>query len=164
MNTDRSLWGVLTVIGLVVVLALAIFFARQGGPEYAQGDEPVDVVMNYVLALQAADYRKAYDYMAEDPAKPEFSDFRQIFLQRELDLEGMAIQIGESAVGAGQASVEVTLLWAGGNPVNPVLRTQDLAWMVQQDNEWKLASLPSPYWLASWYSQPLPTTKPMFEP
>ncbi len=49
MKQDRFLTGILIGIGVLVVVALALFFARQGKQTYMAGDTPEAVVFNYAL-------------------------------------------------------------------------------------------------------------------
>ncbi|HET7142506.1 MAG TPA: hypothetical protein VFI68_00685, partial [Anaerolineales bacterium] len=60
MKQDRFLTGILIGIGVLILLALALFFARKDTKEYKAGDSPDAAVFNYVLAVTNKDYKKAY--------------------------------------------------------------------------------------------------------
>ena len=65
MKQDRFLTGILIGIAVLVVIALAVFFLRQGSQSYISEDAPEGVVHNYVLAVLNDDYEKAYGYLAD---------------------------------------------------------------------------------------------------
>ena len=51
MKQDRFLTGILIGIGLLVVVALAVFFTRKDSQTYIPDTTPDGVVHNYVVAL-----------------------------------------------------------------------------------------------------------------
>ena len=55
MKNDRFLVGIISFIGLLMVLAVVLFFVRQEPQDYGPEDSPQGVVRNYVLALQGGD-------------------------------------------------------------------------------------------------------------
>ena len=56
MKNDRFLLGILIGIGLLVALALGLYFLRQEQPAYVNDETPEGVVHNYVTAVQLGDY------------------------------------------------------------------------------------------------------------
>ena len=72
MRQDRFLTGILIGIAVLVVIALAVFFLRQGSQSYISEDAPEGVVHNYVLAVLNDDYEKAYGYLANLDNKPTY--------------------------------------------------------------------------------------------
>ena len=87
MKQDRFLIGILVGIGVLVVLALGLFFTRQDTQEYQTDDTPEGVVHNYVLALYRGDHEKAYGYLAEGENKPSYNEFREPFFNHYLLIE-----------------------------------------------------------------------------
>jgi len=85
MKQDRFLLGILVGIGILVVIALVLFFVRQDKQEYVMDDVPEGVVHNYALALYQGDYQKAYGYLAEREDKPTYEEFRMPFLNHYTD-------------------------------------------------------------------------------
>ena len=79
MKQDRFLTGILVGIGLLVVVALVVFFTRKNSQTYVPDDTPEGVVHNYVLAVLDKDYEKAYGYLAELKYKPTYEEFRRAF-------------------------------------------------------------------------------------
>lgn len=58
-KTDRFLLGF--VLGALLLVALVLVLAvRRPPPEYQPEDKPENVALNYLLALQRADYPRAY--------------------------------------------------------------------------------------------------------
>ena len=66
MKQDRFLVGILIFIGVLVVVALALFFIRQDNQVYVADDTPDNIVRNYALALQKQDFQRAYTYLADN--------------------------------------------------------------------------------------------------
>ena len=62
MKNDRFLLGILIGIGLLVALALGLYFLRQEGPAYREDQTPAGVVHNYITAVQLGDYERALEY------------------------------------------------------------------------------------------------------
>ena len=65
MKQDRFLTGILIGIGVLVVVALAVFFSRKDAQTYVPDDTPEGVVYNYVLAVLNKDYEKAFVLAAD---------------------------------------------------------------------------------------------------
>ena len=58
-KTDRFLLGF--VLGALLLVALVLVLAvRRPPPEYQPEDKPENIALNYLLALQRADYPRAY--------------------------------------------------------------------------------------------------------
>ncbi len=117
MKQDRFLMVILGVIGLLVVVALVLFFVRQGSQAYGAEDTPEGVIRNYVIAMQKGDLQKAYGYLAEGDNKPTFLVFQQAFTTRQVDPSSASMHIGASIILMdGSASVALTLLHSSGDP------------------------------------------------
>src|ERR1700690_3007338 len=94
MKQDRFLIGILIGIGVLIVVALAIFFTRQNKQTYVSDSAPEGVVHNYVLALLNKDYGKAYGYLADLDNKPTFDQFHHAFATGQLNPSDAGVEIG----------------------------------------------------------------------
>ncbi len=155
MKQDRFLTGILIGIGVLVVVALAVFFTRQDTRSYVAEDTPEGVVHNYVLAVLNRDYEKAYGYLADIEYKPTYEEFRRPFLNRYVNPESAAIDIGESEISGDNASVEVAQIYNSGDPFSSGYRDTQRAILIRQNGAWKISNLPAyNFWDYSWYSEP----------
>ena len=156
MKQDRFLMGILIFIGLLVSAALALFFIRQDTQVYGAEDTPEGVIRNYTLALQKQDFQRAYDYLADKDNRPTYEAFRRAFLTNQLNVSSNALQVGSvQYLNGGEATVSVTVLYAGGGPFTENSSSIATASLVQQEGAWKLNYMPYPFWSYDWY-QPIP--------
>ena len=154
MKQDRFLMGILVGIGVLVVIALAVFFLRRGSQTYIGEDVPEGVVHNYVLAVLSDDYEKAYSYLADLENKPTYEQFRDAFVTGVVNPNNAAVDIGNSEISDDTASVEVALIYNPSDPFSTGYRDVQRAILVQQNGAWKLSSMPGYYfWDYSWYPQ-----------
>ena len=155
MKQDRFLMGILIFIGVLVIAALALFFIRNDSQAYGAEDTPEGVIRNYVLALQKQDFPRAYDYLADNDGKPTYDAFHRVFLNGQSN-PSTALQIGSvQYINSNEASVSVTVLYAGGGPFSGGSSSTDTASLVQQGGAWKLIYMPYNYWAYDWF-QPTP--------
>ncbi len=163
MVKDRFLLIILIVITGLAVLAVGLFFLRQGQQDYGPDDTPQGVVRNYVVALGKKDFQRAYAYLREGQGKPDFDRFRQDFLARQLDISGTAVQIGETQPSGADVIVSLQVIHSGGGPFGDVYR-ESSSGVVTKDaaGAWKIVSMPYPYWGWDWYNpqslKPVPAT------
>jgi hypothetical protein len=154
MKQDRFLTGILIGIGVLVLIALAVFFSRKDTQTYIAEDAPEGVVHNYVLALINRDYEKAYGYLADLEYKPTYEEFRRPFLNGYVNPDNTAVDVGESEVSGEEASVEVAQIYNSGDPFSTGYRDVQRAILVKQDGAWKLSSMPAyNFWDYSWYQE-----------
>ena len=154
MKQDRFLTGILIGIGVLVVLALAVFFSRKDTQTYISEDAPEGVVHNYVVALLNKDYEKAYGYLADLDNKPAYDDFRLAFLNGGVNPNGAAIDIGKSDISNDEASVEVAMIYNPSDPFSTGYRDVQRAVLVKQNGAWKISSMPTYYfWDYNWYQE-----------
>ena len=154
MRQDRFLTGILIGIAVLVVIALAVFFLRQGSQSYISEDAPEGVVHNYVLAVLNDDYEKAYGYLADLDKKPTYEQFRDAFLTGVVNPNNSAVDIGTSEITDDTASVEVALIYNPSDPFSTGYRDVQRAVLVNQGGAWKLSSMPGYYfWDYNWYTQ-----------
>lgn len=154
MKQDRFLTGILVGIGVLVVVALTVFFLRRGSQTYRGEDAPEGVVHNYVLAVLNDDYEKAYSYLADLDNKPTYEQFRDAFITGAVNPNNAAVDIGHSEISGDSASVEVALIYNPSDPFSTGYRDVQRAVLVRQNGTWKLSSMPGYYfWDYSWYPQ-----------
>jgi len=152
MKQDRFLTGILVGIGVLVVVALAVFFSRKDSQTYVADDTPEGVVHNYVLAVLNKDYEKAYGYLAELKYKPTYEEFRRAFLNGEVNPQNQAVDIGASDIVGDTATVELQLITNSSDPFSTGYRNQQTADLVKQDGAWKLTLMPQyNFWGYNWY-------------
>ena len=154
MKQDKFLTGILIGVGVLVLLALVLFFTRQDKRDYLAEDAPEGVAHNYVLAVLNKDYEKAYEYLADLKYKPTYEEFRQSFLNGMVNPEGTGLDIGEATITGDEAVVELTLYYSYSDPFSSRYGSPDRALLVDQDGEWKVSSMPYNFWDYNWYQEP----------
>jgi len=155
MKQDRFLTGILVGIGLLVVVALAVFFSRRDMQTYISEDAPEGVVHNYVLAVLDKDYEKAYGYLAELEYKPTYEEFRRAFLNGEVNPDNQAVDIGASDIEGDIATVELELIYNSSDPFSTGYRNMMTADLVRQGGAWKLTLMPQyNFWGYNWFVEP----------
>jgi len=152
MKHDKFLIGILAFIGLLVVAALALFFARDQA-EPMPDDTPEGVVYNYILALQEEDYETAYSYLEDKPKKPTLTSFENHFSQSYMDLSGYAVDIVEARIHGTTARVDIVITRVAIGPFSDEWNETDTVILVQQDGEWKIESMPYMFWDWGWYGR-----------
>jgi hypothetical protein len=152
MRRDRFLISILAGIGVLVVLALALFFVRGGNNAYADESTPQGVAHNYFLALQKRDFDRAYTYLAEFSGKPTLAQFRQPFLSYlGQELNYYTVDIGDLVTNPDQTAVlQVSLIRSGSDLFSDTSRNMDQVSLVQQNGKWKILTAPYPYWAGEW--------------
>jgi len=155
MKQDRFLTGILVGIGLLVVVALAVFFTRKDSQTYVSDTTPEGVVHNYVLAVLNKDYEKAYSYLADLDYKPKYEDFRRAFLNGQVNPENQAVDIGTSEITGDTATVELSLIYTSSDPFSTGYRNMQTADLVKQNGAWKLTLMPQyNFWGYDWFVEP----------
>ena len=155
MKQDRFLTGILIGIGLLILAALAIFFARQDKQTYVSDDTPEGVVHDYVLAVINKDYEKAYGYLADIENKPTVDEFRQAFAVGRVSPSSAGIRIGKAEITGDTASVEVDMIYTPGDPFSSGYNNVGSAQLLKQNGMWKISMMPAyTVWDYSWYQTP----------
>lgn len=157
MKQDRFLVGILVGIGVLVVVALVLFFTRQDRQEYVSEETPEGVVHNYALAIYREDYEKAYGYLAEAEHKPTYNEFRQAFFNHFVDPSNAGLELGETEIAGDEAYVTVYLIYNPSDPFSSSYRNTETARLERQSGQWKLLQMPYNFWSYDWY-QPSPET------
>jgi len=155
MKQDRFLLGILVCIGVLIVVALALFFTRQDNQDYISDTTPEGVVHNYALALYKDDYDKAYAYLAEDENKPTYNEYRQAFFNHYVDPSNAGLEIGETEIVGEEAYVTVYTIYNPSGPFSSGYRNTETARLERQNGEWKPLQMPYSFWSYEWY-QPTP--------
>jgi len=154
MKQDRFLTGILIGIGVLIVIALAVFFTRKDTQTYLSEDVPEGVVHNYVLAVLNKDYEKAYGYLSDLEDKPTFNEFRRAFLNGEVYPDDQAVDIGEGEIFGDTATVSLELIHNSSDPFSTGWRDMQTAQLLKQNGAWKLTLMPQYYfWGYEWYME-----------
>ena len=164
MKQDRFLLGILIGIGVLVVLALGLFFTRQDQSlTYGEEDSPAGVTKNYLVAVFKRDYERAYSYLADKESKPTFDQFKQAFLQNYVNPDNTGVDVGEVELSGNQAYVTLYIQYGASDPFSSGYRNEERAVLVKQNGAWKIEQMP-PYnfWSYDWYPlyTPLPPKGP----
>jgi hypothetical protein len=155
MKQDRFLIGILVGIGVLVVVALTLFFTRQNTQEYVSDNTPEGVVHNYSLAIYREDYEKAYGYLGDAKNKPTFSEFQKAFFNHYVDPRNVGLEVGESKIAGEEAFVTLYLIYNTSDPFSSSYRSTETAHLEIQKGQWKLLQMPYNFWAYDWY-QPTP--------
>lgn len=154
MKQDRFLTGILIGIGVLILLALGLFFMRQDKREYIADNVPEGVVHNYVLAILNKDYEKAYAYMADLEYKPTYEEFRQSFFNGMVNPNNTGVDVGTSEIHGDEAVVTLTLFYSYSDPFSSGYESTERALLVEQNGAWKLNTMPYNFWDYNWYQKP----------
>ena len=160
MKQDRFLVGILVGIGVLIVVALVVFFMRKDTQAYVSDNSPEGIVHNYALALYQGDYQKAYTYLAEKKHKPTYEQFRQPFISHYVDPNSAGLEVGETRVEGDEAFVTVYMLNSPSDPFSSGYRGQEIAQLILQNGDWKITQMPYNLWYYDWYQIPPEELKP----
>ena len=154
MKQDRFLIGILIGIGLLVVVALAVFFTRKDTQTYVSDDTPEGVVHNYVVAVLNKEYEKAYGYLADLENKPTYDEFHNSFLTGMVNPDSSGVDVGQSDITGDDATVDVTLVYNPTDPFSTGYRDTQRAILVLQNGAWKISSMPQyNFFDYNWYQE-----------
>lgn len=158
MQRDRFLTGILVGIGVLVLLALILFFVRDRGVDYVDESMPAGVVQNYVIALQRRDYERAHGYLSSQSELVPIDRFVEHFTSYGGDqIAQSTIEIGETIeLPNGRATVPITIVRGSGGIFDGVYRQMESVSLQQENGAWKITAAPYPYWDYSWDFPPPP--------
>lgn len=159
MKNDRFLNGLLAGIGVLIIVALVLFFVRQQKAEYRPDDSPNNVVHNYILAVLERDYERAYTYLPNGPEKPSLFLFQQELSRTSNETNQMSATIGEIFMDGEIATVQLSMRQSFEGPFNNVGRYTESAQLKKENGNWKIVSMPYPFWSWNWFTEeikPLP--------
>jgi hypothetical protein len=149
MKPDRFLTGILVGIGVLIMLALALFFVQRERVEYQDEDTPAGVVHNYVLAIEQQDYERAYTYVAESETKPSYSAFRITFNQ-DFSANRPTAAVEDAEVFNNEAIVSLIIVRPGYGLFSQPYQERQSVLLVRQNDAWKIYQAPWPYWGWDW--------------
>lgn len=154
MKQDKFLIGILIGIGVLIVVALTLFFVRQNPRDYLPEDNPSNVTHNYALAVFNGDYQKAYGYLADLDHKPTYEEFRKSFFSNMIDSSRASLSVGDAmSIDGDDAIVNVTVYYPYNDPFSSNVGTSDRATLLRQNGAWKLTSMPYLLWDWNWYQE-----------
>jgi hypothetical protein len=159
MKKDRFLNGIITGIGVLILIALVLFFIRQQQAEYREDDSPQGVVHNYILGLIQHDYERAFSYLADKQKKPDFSQFRMELARSENEINRVSVTFGEIFITDDSATVALNMSQSYGSPITRSSWYAETAQLIRENGDWKIVSMPYPLWSWNWYNEeikPLP--------
>src|SRR3972149_5217748 len=142
MKQDRFLIGILIGIGVLILLALVLFFTRQENRDYVADNTPDGVVHNYVLAVLNKDYQKAYGYLADLEHKTTYEEFRQSFFNGMVNPGDVGVDIGSEETNNDEAVVSLFIYYSNTDPFSRRFASEDRALLVDQNGEGQLNSMP----------------------
>ncbi len=161
MKKDRFLNGILVGIGLLILIALVLFFARQNQAKYLSEDTPKGVVNNYILAVIQHDYEKAYPYLINSKDKPDKVNFQQELARTSNEISQLNVTIGDVYIDHDSATVQLNIRQYYEGAFNNLSRYSDVAQLTLENGQWKISSMPYPLWSWNWY---VPNAYPTPEP
>lgn len=153
MKQDKFLTGILIGIGVLIALAVALFFTRQDKRDYIAEIGPDAMVYNYVLAVLNKDYQKAYGYLADLEHKPTYEEFRQSFFNGMVNPGDVGMDIGAVDIHNDEAVVSISVYYSNTDPFSSRYASEDRALLVLQNGNWKINSMPYNFWDYNWYQE-----------
>lgn len=155
MRRDRFLIFILIGIALLVVAAIVSVVVRTEHLEYVDDSNPAGVVHNYILALQTDDLELAYSYLADLDDKPTMQEFHSLQAFAKDLVNVASVRIGETHVYGDDATVELVVfnLRSGVFLIDALVQRDDVAVLIRQDLEWRLAQMPYEFWMYDWYRE-----------
>mgnify|MGYP003565150661 CR=1 FL=1 len=145
MKQDRFLQIILAVIGLLVITAIALFFIRKNSQAYGAEDTPEGVLRNYVLAVNQEDYAKAYGYLQDIEAKPDYEKFQQQLTNKTGVIHQTALKIITVEISGDEAKIKVVITRENSDLFDSRYSTNQTIALVMQDEVWKLIRMPYPF-------------------
>jgi hypothetical protein len=159
MRQDKFLIAILGVIAALVVVALGLFFLRQGQQTYLNQDTPSGVVHDYILALQKGDFQRAYNYLYDAADKPTLFAFKGTFANNQLEISTSSAQVGDEQITGDLAEVNVILTQNQTDLFSSPYQNNQPAELTRQNGTWKIQMVPYPYWGYDWYLISMPNGK-----
>jgi|WetSurMetagenome_2_1015567.scaffolds.fasta_scaffold917275_1 hypothetical protein len=151
-NSSRFLLGF--GIFIVVVVAVAVIIALVGGNEQVKllpEDSPEGTVQQFLMAVKAQDYPKAYGYLhpQSDQLKENSYDNWIRSAQSYRDSSTWKASIVKSTVRENDATVEVKVdVFRPEGPLANPVNTNRITFLLQKENaKWMINSPVDMYWL-----------------
>ena len=134
---DRTLIVILSVIGVLVIVALAVVFSR-GEPKLLDESTPAGVVQRYSAAVISGDEDAAVEYLT--PALREGCDTYE-----PTYVENVRVTLGSTTERADSADVNVFIVttYDGGGPFGPSeSEVQENFNLDKVDGQWLISTTP----------------------
>jgi hypothetical protein len=160
MRQDRFLNGILLTIGVLVALAVGLFYFRQSRLAYGEETTPEGVVLNYALAVQRADTQRAYTYLVDAVGKPDYAQFRQTTSTLAEQIGNTGVEVDLAEVAGNEASLVLVTIRNPRSPFSNIERQSHVALLKRAGDTWKIVRMPYPYWGWDWYSGLKPESLP----
>lgn len=153
MKTSRTIEFFALFIAIIILIVLLVTYVNENQAKYLQEDQPNGVVNNYILSLNKGDYEKAYTYLADFPNKPDFSKFQNLISQQENEIKKSNVIIGEVIQEGQTLSFQIIIRrnYERNSPTNPNLYN-NFGQLTMENGDWKILSMPAPYWSEDWNS------------
>ncbi len=151
-GSNRSLIVMVAVVGLLAIVALVVGLVAAGKEKVLSEDSPEGVVQGFLLAAQAGDYKKAYDYLG---SKLKSNCAYEQFLEQRPGgkIEEMQATLAGTKTFDGQAEVKIVVTrFRTSGPFlapfdSPSSSYTETYILVQEDGKWRFARMPWPlYW------------------
>lgn len=153
-STDRFLLAIVGGAVVLIIIAVVVVFTR-AAPAYRAGNEPGDVVFNYILAVQRGDYERAYSYLS--PALPGYprsaADLREQLSRAQYYDSDTSYEVIKTEISSDRAIVTVreTIAYRGGlfsssqssNTFTMELTRTDAGWQLTSGSNWQ-------FWMWCW--------------
>ncbi len=145
-----------------VVLALSLFFIREGSPKYIDQNTPFAVVNNYLAAILREDYQQAYTYLGEWKNKPDLETFTQTVQGKtgyQYCLEFYGYDALEDFSNTDQVSLfietyqcsdEWEIDWNTYEYTDKPQFSPNEVQLVKINGDWKIERMPLPWWHKNW--------------
>lgn len=150
MRQDRFLLGILAGIGILAVLAVALFFLRRGTLEYGPETTPEGVTRNYIVALKKGDYERAFSYLGGLDPMPTTPDFIQSFRNQSAEIASTGAEVGQAIVAGSGATVQISMVHSNSGLFAESYRDNQNAELTQENGSWKIKQMPYPFWNYAW--------------
>lgn len=140
-------------IGVLVITAIVLVFtlAGQGSASLLPENTPEGTVQRYLLALEAEDYQKAYNYTSFPSGAPKYEEWRDnaISSREERGSESMRVTLGKSVVTGNEATVDVVVdVFSPGVPFENPVRTRHTTFSLKkEETSWEITSPTYVWWL-----------------
>lgn len=161
MREDRFFLGILIGIGLMVIVALIVFFSRPTTVRYVSDGTAAGVVQDYITALYARDFDRAYAFLAEADDKVSLETFRtEAEFSLIPSLNNTTVDVGpEEVSSSGNSAVVPITILRGGGVLDSADRSLQEVQLTRQDGDWKITWAPDPLWIYGWMTPSTPEPK-----
>ena len=151
-GSNRVLVVLASAVVLLAILAVVIALVAGGGGRLLSGESPEGVVQRFLLAVEAGDYGKAYDYLgAKLKDECTYDDFLDRSSRERIE-EIQATLVRTEAFGdRTEVVISITRFRASGPFLapfdSPTRSHQQRYLLLQEEGQWLFSQMPWPvYW------------------